>query len=248
MLFSACAMIGCSTSKKVQVTSKPTVQRKASSGSYNNKVHRYIDTYSDIAMSQMKTHKIPASITLAQGILESGSGESDLAKRSNNHFGIKCHSDWKGKKVYHDDNRKGECFRKYNHPRESFNDHSLFLKKSRYQFLYKYKPHDYKSWAHGLKKAGYATDSRYPQKLIDLIERYDLHKYDQLVLKGKSKAPKQETPKKTKSNSSAKTHTVAKGDTLYSLSRKYGMSVDQIKRLNGLKSNTISIGQKLKVN
>lgn len=139
----------------------------------------YIKKYHKIAIEEMKIYGIPASITLAQGILESGSGQSNLAKKSNNHFGIKCHSDWRGKKVYHDDDKKGECFRKYKHVSESFRDHSIFLaERKRYRFLFDYSITDYKSWAKGLKKAGYATSKTYAKKLIALIERYELYRFD----------------------------------------------------------------------
>ncbi len=139
---------------------------------------QYISQWKDVAVQQMQMHGIPASITLAQGLLESGNGNSDLARRSNNHFGIKCHSDWNGKRVYHDDDRKGECFRKYKNAADSYQDHSVFLKKRRYEFLFDLKSTDYKGWAKGLRKAGYATDPKYPHKLIDLIERYELHELD----------------------------------------------------------------------
>lgn len=139
---------------------------------------QYIDQWKDVAVQQMQMHGIPASITLAQGLLESGNGNSDLARKSNNHFGIKCHSDWKGKRVYHDDDRKGECFRKYKDAADSYRDHSIFLKKRRYEFLFDLRPTDYKGWARGLKKAGYATDPKYPAKLIKLIETHRLHEFD----------------------------------------------------------------------
>ena len=140
---------------------------------------KYIEKYAPLAVSEMYRSGVPASITLAQGLLESGNGQSELARKSNNHFGIKCHNNWKGGRVYHDDDAKGECFRKYNHPSESYRDHSDFLRyRDRYKFLFDYRITDYKSWAYGLKKAGYATDPKYPKKLIALIEDYDLHKYD----------------------------------------------------------------------
>jgi len=127
----------------------------------------------------MKEFHIPASITLAQGILESGSGNSRLAKQANNHFGIKCHKEWTGKTFTMDDDAKNECFRKYKHASDSYRDHSLFLtKRGRYSFLFDYKITDYKSWAKGLKKAGYATNPKYPELLIRLIEKYDLDQYD----------------------------------------------------------------------
>ena len=139
----------------------------------------YIEKYADIAVSEMYRSGVPASITLAQGLLESGYGRSELALKSNNHFGIKCHNGWQGGRVYHDDDAKGECFRKYDHPEESYRDHSDFLRyRDRYKFLFDYKITDYKSWAYGLKKAGYATDPAYPDKLIRLIEEYRLYLYD----------------------------------------------------------------------
>lgn len=139
----------------------------------------YINSYKGIAISEMNKFGIPASITLAQGILESASGNSFLATEANNHFGIKCHRDWKGGKVYRDDDEENECFRSYKNPKESFKDHSLFLKnRSRYAFLFEEDIMDYKAWAKGLKKAGYATNKKYPQLLIGLIEKYELYKYD----------------------------------------------------------------------
>ena len=139
----------------------------------------YIEMYQDIAIRKMKEYGIPASITLAQGILESGSGNSRLAREANNHFGIKCHKDWTGKTYTMDDDEKDECFRKYKDPEDSFRDHSLFLtQRGRYSFLFDYDITDYKSWAHGLKKAGYATNPKYPQLLISIIERYNLQAFD----------------------------------------------------------------------
>ena len=141
-------------------------------------VNEYIDIYKDMAISEMKRSGIPASITLAQGILESANGNSRLATVANNHFGIKCH-EWEGEEIYHDDDKKNECFRRYKNARESYIDHTDFLMtRSRYAFLFEYKSTDYKNWAKGLRKAGYATDPKYPQLLISLIERYDLHQYD----------------------------------------------------------------------
>lgn len=139
----------------------------------------YIDKYGDLAVDQMKKYKVPASITLAQGILESGAGRSTLARKSHNHFGIKCGSSWRGKTVRHDDDARNECFRVYGDPKESFEDHSLFLTRgTRYAFLFKLDITDYKGWARGLKKAGYATDPSYANRLITIIEDYELYKYD----------------------------------------------------------------------
>lgn len=147
--------------------------------SKNQKYVSYIEQYKDIAVSEMYRSGIPASITLAQGLLESGAGMSQLAVKSNNHFGIKCHNGWQGGKVYHDDDAKGECFRKYDNPEESYRDHSDFLRyRDRYKFLFEYEITDYKSWANGLKTAGYATDPAYPSKLISIIEQYGLSLYD----------------------------------------------------------------------
>jgi hypothetical protein len=138
----------------------------------------YIQKWKDEAVRQMALHRIPASITLAQGLLESGSGKSELSARSNNHFGIKCHKDWEGGRTYHDDDAKGECFRVYADARDSFEDHSHFLKRKRYESLFDLKIDDYKGWARGLKKCGYATSPTYAKALIELIERHGLDDYD----------------------------------------------------------------------
>jgi len=144
-----------------------------------NYTNDYIDTYKEIAIKEMKRTGIPASITLAQGILESGWGKSRLAKIGNNHFGIKCHKGWKGGSMKHDDDAKDECFRTYKNAQESYKDHSEFLTgRSRYAFIFKYDSQDYKNWAKGLKKAGYATNPKYADLLIDKIERYHLNIYD----------------------------------------------------------------------
>jgi len=143
----------------------------------------YIQTYKDIAMQEMRDHKIPASITLAQGLLESGAGNSALAREAKNHFGIKCHKGWTGKTYYMDDDEKDECFRKYKNAEESFRDHSEFLcGRTRYAALFDLEITDYKGWARGLKAAGYATNPKYAQLLIDRIELYDLTKYDKIAL------------------------------------------------------------------
>ncbi|WP_411032387.1 glucosaminidase domain-containing protein [Spongiimicrobium sp. 3-5] len=203
-------------------------------------VEEYIETFAEIAQFEMKAYGIPASITLAQGILESGFGRSELVRKTNNHFGIKCHKGWKGKYAYHDDDEKGECFRKYNHPMYSFRDHSEFLSsRARYAFLFDYRRDDYKRWAKGLKQAGYATDKRYPQKLISFIEQYRLHKYDKEVFK---EGYVVETTPKTYDY---QTYIVKKGDTLYSISRRYFVSVDELMRMNKMKNSGLSIGQEL---
>ena len=147
----------------------------------------YIAQYKDVAIKKMREYKIPASITLAQGILESGSGNSRLARKANNHFGIKCHKEWHGKKFYMDDDEKHECFRKYPKAADSYRDHSKFLtQRGRYTFLFQYDITDYKKWAYGLKKAGYATNPKYPRLLIKIIEKYHLDQCDKEEL-GKPK-------------------------------------------------------------
>lgn len=139
----------------------------------------YIKKYRIIAIKEMRNYRIPASITLAQAILESGSGESRLAKKGRNHFGIKCTPDWNGKTIKEDDDKMDECFRKYRKAKHSFRDHSEFLaNKKRYAFLFDLDKRDYRAWANGLKKAGYATNPNYPALLINLIEKYNLEKYD----------------------------------------------------------------------
>ena len=147
----------------------------------------YINQYGDVAVEKMREYGIPASITLAQGILESGAGQSRLAVEGNNHFGIKCTGDWTGESIFHDDDKLQECFRKYAHADESFRDHSLFLTtRQRYASLFLLDKTDYAAWAKGLKAAGYATDPNYPQRLIKIIEDYELYKYD-TDANGKSK-------------------------------------------------------------
>lgn len=158
-------VIGCTFSLYAQ--SEPTGSRAL-----------YLEQWKDEAIYQMAIHRIPASITLAQGILESGDGKSSLASRSNNHFGIKCHSDWTGGTVRHDDDRKDECFRAYEDASQSFEDHSVFLKKTRYESLFELDITDYKGWAKGLKKCGYATNPKYDRLLVELIERHELTTYD----------------------------------------------------------------------
>src|SRR5690606_24906929 len=138
----------------------------------------YIEQYKDIAIAEMERYGIPASIKLAQALLESGNGNSTLARRANNHFGIKCTPEWPGKKTYQDDDRRNDCFRVYNRPEDSFKDHSQFLLRKRYEALFELDKDDYKGWAKGLKSAGYATNPRYADLLIDIIERYQLYQYD----------------------------------------------------------------------
>jgi LysM repeat protein len=312
-------------------------------------IKEYVNTYQKIAIQEMHKSGIPASITLAQGILESASGNSKLSKTANNHFGIKCHSDWSGPKVYHDDDEKNECFRKYKDPISSYIDHSKFLmNKKRYEFLFEYKSTDYKSWAYGLKKAGYATNPKYPELLISLIKENNLYLFDNyknvivknnlinnipiiyidkekslLSIAKKQKISLSKLKKvnenyftkgpqpgehiflkrkkrkckhvyhKTKHNETAlsiahfygikvkliakrnnlkinepinpglkiylntkspfinkglyKSYTVRSGDTLYSISNRYNITIEKLKKLNGLKDNKIFSGMKLRL-
>lgn len=215
----------------------------------NDVIGNYVLQYKDVAMKNMKIYGIPASIILAQGILESGAGRGDLALSANNHFGIKCHTGWDGDSVKHDDDSSQECFRKYNDAGESFKDHALFLTgRSRYANLFALSKGDYQSWASGLRKAGYATDPKYPEKLISYIERYELAQYDAQVL-GLKYVPTETQYNRNAgiANASDSVHEVQKGDTLYSISRKYNVLVDDLKQKNKLSGNTLSIGQILMV-
>ena len=222
------------TAKKVAIAAPKRVLTT------DEKVYNYLRVFGPIAQREMATYKIPASITLAQGLLESGFGEGRLAVEGNNHFGIKCHRGWEGKRIYHDDDEKGECFRVYKDAGESYRDHSLFLSdRDRYAFLFRLGKKDYRSWARGLKKAGYATDPKYPAKLIRLIERFDLARYDgkkEVVLVTKAVVTNQDI---------SSLYIVQKGDTLYSIARKLAVDVKQLKQLNRLKNNTIYLGQEL---
>ena len=199
----------------------------------NEQYEDYIKQYRDLAVDEMKKYHIPASITLAQGLLESGAGQSTLARKSNNHFGIKCGSDWQGKTVRHNDDARGECFRAYKHPKQSYEDHSKFLAgRPRYASLFKLKITDYKGWARGLKKAGYATDPRYAQRLIDIIELYDLDKYDK---KGGLKWMKENpNPHQPYIANGLLYMVVRAGDTWKSISKEFDISQKKLRKYNDL--------------
>ena len=274
LIFFLLLLASCSSSRKITTTktNKETITERPyesvspvkqvqhfkklqkSNKSLNKYSLQYIKRYAPIAVSEMHKYNVPASITLAQGILESGNGRSQLASKSNNHFGIKCHTGWKGAKVYHDDDEKGECFRKYKYVESSYEDHSQFLSgRRRYASLFTLRKTDYKGWSKGLKKAGYATDKNYPKKLIKIIETYELYEFDK-IRKKDLKQVKKET-KKTQRKPRLKTkkrsknyYEVKKGDTLYSIARKHETTVADLKRINDLTSNTLSIGQKLIIN
>ncbi|MBE9602943.1 glucosaminidase domain-containing protein [Pedobacter sp. MC2016-24] len=243
----------------------------------------YIEAFKGVAIEEMNTYGIPASITLAQGIIESGSGNSSLAKYANNHFGIKCTSEWKGKGYFKDDDKANDCFRVYKDARESYKDHSTFLKRKRYSFLFELDKNDYKNWALGLKQAGYATNPKYPDMLINIIDKYQLYQYDQsesekeklkredkvfteinanipnekkeftpvaippskqIIITNNidtTKAPPVITLPSTKDT----TYIVKKGDTLYNISKRFNLTVEQLKELNNLSDEGIKIGQKL---
>ncbi|MDM1043888.1 glucosaminidase domain-containing protein [Myroides sp. 1354] len=238
------------TSETLEATSRISVTA--------DMIQDYILQYKDIAKDNMSSYGIPASITLAQGVLESGSGQGTLSRNANNHFGIKCHKEWDGPSVRHTDDAPDECFRKYEAPEESYRDHSQFLvSRSRYNDLFALDKDDYEGWAHGLKKAGYATDPKYANKLISLIERYTLDQYDREVLGLTSPRPKKEIEKKAEvkvdtkakvdAKSTSKTHVVQKGDTLYSISKKYNTTVAKLQKSNNLDGTNLSIGQRLKL-
>lgn len=247
----------------------------------------YIAAFKSVAVEEMNKYGIPASITLAQGIIESGSGNSSLARFANNHFGIKCTSDWKGKGYYKDDDKADDCFRVYKDARESYRDHSEFLKRKRYSALFELDKNDYKNWALGLKQAGYATNPKYPDMLINIIDKYQLQQYDEpetenekleredrvfteinanIPQEKKKFTPVEIPPSKqiikapdTLKIGTAKVYTVApgaivtvpdtyvvkKGDTLFNISNRFGISIDDIKQLNKLTDAGIKIGQKL---
>ena len=208
----------------------------------NDMILDYIETYKDVAQSNMKKYGIPASIILGQAILESGAGTAPLSEQANNHFGIKCHKDWLGESIKYDDDSIAECFRKYYNASDSFRDHALFLTKgSRYSFLFKLNKTDYKAWAKGLKAAGYATDVQYPAKLIGIIERFQLYQYDGVEIDKTVVTEK----KRDNTTQEGELYVVAKGDTLYSISKKYNIPVEELKKQNNIFDNAISIGQSI---
>lgn len=228
------------------------------SGAPSYTTQQYIDRFKGIAIQEMNTNGIPASITLAQGIFESGSGNGELARIANNHFGIKCTSDYTGRSYYKDDDQHNDCFRVYTNPEDSYRDHSAFLKRKRYAHLFELDKNDYRGWAQGLKDAGYATNPQYPQLLIGVIEKYNLHQYDQP--EGEVQKIKREDRVLSQINNNIgvavkdsivnatpvdKLYTVKQGDTLYNISKRFGLTVDDLKALNNMADNNIKIGQQL---
>ena len=208
----------------------------------NKQYEDYIKKYRELAVEEMKKYHIPASITLAQGLLESGAGQSTLARKSNNHFGIKCGSDWNGKTVSHDDDARGECFRAYKHPKESYEDHSKFLAgRPRYASLFKLNITDYKGWARGLKKAGYATNPRYADQLIGIIEVYGLHQYD---TKGGLKWMKENPNPHQPYIANGLVYIVVRaGDSWKSISKEFDISQKKLRKYNDLyKGYALQVG------
>lgn len=213
-------------------------------GQRNAKYESYISQYKDIAIREMHRYNIPASITLAQGLLESGAGQGQLARHANNHFGIKCASGWSGATYKKDDDQRNECFRSYNSVEDSYEDHSKFLQRPHYRPLYKLKITDYKGWANGLKACGYATDKQYAAKLIRIIEEYELYRYDKVK---KEVYNFMDYPQNIKTGSS-KSHIIFKSgkllyiitdneDNLKLLSKELGISVRRLRKYNELSKN-----------
>jgi len=222
--------------------------------------YSYIERFKAVAIQEMNLYGIPASITLAQGLFESGSGNSELAKVANNHFGIKADHNWPGRIYYKDDDNPNDKFRVYNIAEDSFRDHSEFLKKKNYAFLFELDKNDYRGWAYGLKKAGYATNPKYPMLLINIIEKYNLDRYDApesgiakikredrvftQIDQNIGKAVKDSIVQSTPVD---KLYTVKQGDTLYSISKRFGLTLDAIRGLNNMADNSLKVGQRLVV-
>jgi flagellum-specific peptidoglycan hydrolase FlgJ len=265
VLASACSTRKAAVSKPNPQTSKPTGSTPTKTITGNTLINKYsaedyIERFKTIAVKEMNSYGIPASITLAQGLLESGNGNSSLARDANNHFGIKCTAEWKGKSILKDDDQKDDCFRVYTSPEESFRDHSEFLKRKRYASLFELDKDDYKRWASGLKEAGYATNPRYAELLVTLIERYELDKYDRKEgqiekIKREDKVlaeiaqniPQEKKEEPAKTPVTMKIYEVKQGDTMYSISKRFAITVDDLKILNDLGSSDLKLGQLLLV-
>lgn len=240
LLIALITLAGCSTSKN---STKSTAARNLSQA--RDDYERYVLTYYPIAVEQMVRHNIPASITLAQGLLESGAGKSKLSRTSNNHFGIKADKSWKGKRTSAMDNGRLCYFRKYESARDSYEDHSEFLvNRQRYAFLFKLDRDDYKGWARGLRKAGYAEDKAYPGKLISLIERYELYRYDDYTMKDVKKhsgiafETYEKSSRRTIYRSNDLLYVIGNtGDTFKSLSKEIGISRRKLVKYNDLYSD-----------
>lgn len=219
---------------------------------------QYIRKYKGVAVREMELYGIPASITLAQGLYESGSGNGELARFANNHFGIKAGAGWAGRVYYKDDDNHNDRFRVYDNAEESFHDHSLFLKKRNYAALYSLDITDYRGWAHGLQRAGYATNPAYAATLISIIEKYRLYQYDEPQYGAENIAQRADASADSAGHTVTafpdtaadspdrqKFYIVMHGDTLYNISKRFGLTVDDLKIMNNLSSNVIRIGQRL---
>lgn len=236
----ALLLASCGTSRTTQVT-LPKVQG-------NNAYNRYIEQYAGIALQNQRNFGIPASITLAQGLLESGAGQSRLATGANNHFGIKCHRAWRGSRTFHNDDRPNECFRAYDRVEDSFKDHGQFLQQPRYRSLQRLEPTDYKGWARGLQKAGYATDRGYANKLIKIIEDYQLYLIDEgntsrRYQYAQKSAPKREVEQKPRPDTGERVGYFSYGllyilagedDSLSAIARDLGLSERKLTEYNDL--------------
>lgn len=225
-------------------------------GAFAQKVmtpEEYIATYKDDAVKEMYLHKVPACITLAQGMLESGNGNSALCRNANNHFGIKCHKEWGGETYYMDDDEKNECFRKYESALDSYSDHSMFLySRSRYASLFELPVNDYKGWCYGLKAAGYATDPRYPERLIEIIEKYKLYELNKI-----ENTPKQNFPSHDQLKPELAIRQVYRfnrikfiiakeGDSFYKIAHDFNLELDELLEFNDFSKNEkLILGQKV---
>lgn len=271
-LILAIFFVSCGT-KRSTVLQKPgsnkgTTHRPNTSGNSGNKGAvsmtglAYIDRYKGIAIEEMNKYGIPASIKLAQALLESGNGNSYLAVNANNHFGIKCGGSWSGRSVTRPDDAVNDCFRVYNNPEQSFKDHSQFLLRKRYEPLFALKKDDYKGWARGLKAAGYATNPRYPELLIDLIERYNLQQYDvaerpveviaraervEELIEEKKVVEPQVPAEEIKKPVAMQIYEVKASDTLTNIASRNQTTVAALKEMNGLSGESVYVGQLLVV-
>jgi flagellum-specific peptidoglycan hydrolase FlgJ len=262
VLVTACSARKASVNNRLARKNNKSVQKNNSQGIANYTPLtslQYIDRYKAIAIQEMNLYGIPASITLAQGLFESGSGNGELARVANNHFGIKSNPSWKGKVYYKDDDKANDCFRVYDNPEDSFRDHSVFLQKKNYAHLFELNKNDYTGWAYELRRAGYATNPKYPQLLIAVIEKYNLNQYDSpegevSKIKRIDRVFTQIDKKEDKAVRDSiltlpvdKVYTIKPGDTLYNISKRFGIAVDSLRSLNNMAGNTLKIGQKIVV-
>ncbi len=229
----------CSTSKPRSVASVEEVLK-------SKPQRTYIEQHYREAIRQMKLHKVPASITLAQGILETGSGRSALARYHNNHFGIKCSGSWKGERTYANDDKDNECFRSYENWRESYEDHSLFLGQKRYRKLFRLRTTDYRGWAKGLQKANYATSRTYANHLISIIDKFELYRFDRgeypkwFFISAKSVGkvlPKNTSLRKIYVSSGLHYIIARERDTYSSIAKEFGLSASKLAKYNDVRKS-----------